>query len=303
MRFNFESIISSSMLIKHAWVFNLIILSSALYIIVNSGIVAFFEHRLEPEISFKEQEISKAGQDRDFEVIPLNVYDVVVERNIFGGSARPPLIEPQKPVEKEFNPDEIPLAQRLRLVLRGTVVSENRELSRAIVYDESNRMEEIYREGSRIRNVELLRILRNQVIIDTGEREERLVMEMTQETGGMLDNQPTFTTPDRSAPILVDKEMLESSLENLSDLMSEASISTYTGDDGTSGLQLSSFSEESIFANLGFQENDILVGVNDDPLRSPDQFFSLYQQLRNESDISLEIIRNGKREKLKYSIE
>jgi general secretion pathway protein C len=303
MRFNFESVISSSLLIKHAWVFNLIFLSLVLYIIVSSGVAAFIEHRLEPAVSVREREVVQTVRDRDFEVIPLNVYDVVIERNIFGGPARPPLVEPQKPVEKEFNPDEIPLAQRLRLVLRGTVVSENRELSRAVIYDEGTRLEEIFMEGSRIRNIELLRILRNQVIIDTGEREERLVMEMTQETGAMLDGQPALPARDRSASISVDKEMLESSLENLSDIMRDASISTYTGDDGTSGLQFSSFSEESIFANLGFQENDILVGVNDDTLSSPDQFFSLYQRLRNESDISLEIIRNGKRETLKYSIE
>ncbi len=303
MQLNLESFFSSRLVMKNLWILNLLFLSCVLYIFIHNGLITWLNYKLEPEISIQRKSNQVSQSARKNTSPPLQDYQIIVKRNIFGGPARPPKNAPKEPEPEEYNVEQIPLAKRLNLTLMGTVVSDNSTLSRAIIFDKQKRDESIYKEGDRIKNVTLVKILRNQVIINTGKQEERLIMEMNQKTGAILKDQPEVTEEAYLEEITIDRQAIESSLNNISEIMNNAKITSYQGEDGTTGFKLDSIQNDSLFSQLGFQQDDVLVGVNNQPLKSTQQVLSLYQKLKSENQIDMKILRNGERENLRFNIQ
>jgi general secretion pathway protein C len=67
-------------------------------------------------------------------------------------------------------------------------------------------------------------------------------------------------------------------------------------------LALSNIKGDSIFAKLGLRDGDVVRGVNDRPIRSPDDILSFYKNLRSESRMSLQINRRGQERTINYRI-
>ena len=58
----------------------------------------------------------------------------------------------------------------------------------------------------------------------------------------------------------------------------------------------------SVFTQIGLQTGDVIKGVNGEKVNSPAKAMELYNSLRNEGKIELEIERNGKVESLNFSV-
>jgi general secretion pathway protein C len=67
-------------------------------------------------------------------------------------------------------------------------------------------------------------------------------------------------------------------------------------------LALSNIKGDSIFARLGLRDGDIVQGVNDRPIRSPDDIVSFYNNLTSASSMSLQINRRGQGRTINYRI-
>ncbi len=92
-----------------------------------------------------------------------------------------------------------------------------------------------------------------------------------------------------------------SSFQDLVDLgQTAASVATQV--DGQDAVQLEWIDERSpIASHLGLQPGDIIVSVNGRPA-SREQARQLYEELKNERDFEVLIIRNGQRMTLHYSV-
>ncbi|MFW5640437.1 MAG: PDZ domain-containing protein, partial [Thermodesulfobacteriota bacterium] len=68
------------------------------------------------------------------------------------------------------------------------------------------------------------------------------------------------------------------------------------------GLTLTRIRRNSIFRRLGLRNGDIITGVDGEPIESVDDALKFYNNLKSASDVSLEIKRRGRGQKMEYSI-
>jgi type II secretory pathway component PulC len=58
----------------------------------------------------------------------------------------------------------------------------------------------------------------------------------------------------------------------------------------------------SAFAQLGFQGGDIIQRINDVELTSPEKMYTIFQNLKDEKHVTVDILRQGKKSTLTYEI-
>ena len=69
------------------------------------------------------------------------------------------------------------------------------------------------------------------------------------------------------------------------------------------GFRILNLAPGSIYDKLGLKRNDVIKGVNGEPVDSPAKAVQLYNDLKTSSSISITIDRNGRPETLNYSIQ
>ena len=116
-------------------------------------------------------------------------YTKIVERNIFGATEK---VE-QAPVE-EVGPVEALEETSLQLSLLGTVAGDTGS-ARAIILDQRQRSQDIYRVGDSVQEAEIRQILRGKVILRHGDKDEILIM-----VEGKDSSQPAAKVNSRRRP-------------------------------------------------------------------------------------------------------
>ena len=68
------------------------------------------------------------------------------------------------------------------------------------------------------------------------------------------------------------------------------------------GFRLYSVTPQGFFDRIGLHTNDLLQRINGVEIRDPGMLLSLFQQLRNERTVRVDIVRNAQRQTLTYEI-
>ncbi len=144
-------------------------------------------------------EIGPAGDDAVEEAIePTDArfsYDIIVTRNIFQANLKAaPLVEEEPDLDLE-NLEET----SLKLVLQGTVAGSDKD-ARAIIIDERQKRQDLYRVGDSVQNAVITQIERGRIVLEHNGQREILVLKERKSGGssprsGALVNQP-FDIPD-----------------------------------------------------------------------------------------------------------
>jgi general secretion pathway protein C len=247
--------------------------------------------------------------------LPLNDYRMISERNLFNVSKEKPPA-PKKEVETE----KIALAKKdLGLRLVGTVVAEDPKLIRAFIENRRQRKQEAYREGDKANEVLIKKILRNKVVITTDKGDKLLTVEIEESTkrpkippyarrfpgSSVASSQiPANTSPrTRHASINLDREEIESSLADTDQLLEEVDIYPYKQDDQPAGFRISKVPPQSVLRKIGLRSRDVIVGVNDQEITSPEQAVEFFQTLAEGGDVTIKIKRRRRSRQIKLSIE
>lgn len=265
--------------------------------------MAIVDNRLAPS-SEKQREAIKLSEKVAARVKPLQDYAIITERNLFGGSSQG-LSEAQA---EKIDIDEMPAAVKsLGLKLVGTVVASESADSSAIIEDLSTRKQEVYREGDEVKNTLIKRILRHNVVINTGGRDEVLSMVPDESTGKSAP--PARPTPGRPTPpsetssIQLDREELESQMADLNELMQQVRIRPFMEGKNPAGFLVSNIKPGSLFSKMGLRNGDVIQGVNGATITTPDQAIELYESLMEGGAIDLDIKRGRRTQKLRYAVE
>ena len=287
---------------RHRWIADIFVLSLMVYFGVGA-FMAVLDSRLAPT-SVKEREAIKFGQQVAAEVKPLQDYAIITERNLFGGSSEG-LSEVQA---EKVDIEGMPVAvQSLGLKLVGTVVANKPEDSSAIIEDLTSRKQEVYREGDEVKNTRIKRILRHNVIINTGTRDEVLTMMEEESTGkSAVPARPTRgrpTPPSETSSIQLDREELESQMADLNELMQQVRIRPFMEGKNPAGFLVSNIKPGSLFSKMGLRNGDVIQGVNGETITTPDQAIELYESLMEGGSIDLDIKRGRRTQKLRYAVE
>jgi general secretion pathway protein C len=71
----------------------------------------------------------------------------------------------------------------------------------------------------------------------------------------------------------------------------------------STGFRLFAIRQNSIFDKIGLKNGDVIQRVNGADLSDPARALALFQQLRNERDIAVEIVRNKETKTLSYQFQ
>lgn len=258
--------------------------------------------RLAPTPAMQEQAV-KLSEKPAAAARPLEDYAIITERNLFGGTSQG-LAEASR---EEIVLDDMPVALKsLGLKLVGTVVANKPEESSAIIEDQSTRKQEVYQEGDRVKQALIKRILRHNVVINTGRRDEVLTMVPEESTGKTRAPERATRTrrrPAAGSTIRLDREELESQMANLNELMQQVRIRPFMEGRRPAGFLVSNIKPGSLFSKMGLRNGDVIQGVNGETITTPDQAIELYESLMEGGEIALEIKRGRRKQNLRYEIK
>jgi general secretion pathway protein C len=248
--------------------------------------------------------------------LAVPVYTKIVERNIFGATEKVEAV----PVE-EVGPIETLEETSLQLSLHGTIVGDPAN-ARAIILDQRKRSQDIYRVGDSVQEAQIRQILRGKVILRHGEKDEILIMVEgknspqpaarvnSRRRPGRQTRRPAQTIPLEESSgeieeitIPIAKDVLQNSLNDLNDLMTQVRVRPYFRRGKPEGLIVSQIKSGSIFAKLGLMNGDIIANVNGKQMSSPEEAFQFYNSLKSGKAVSIEITRRGKKKMFTYDIQ
>ena len=101
---------------------------------------------------------------------------------------------------------------------------------------------------------------------------------------------------------MVDQREIASSTENLSQMLTQARALPYVEAGKTVGFRISEIVPGSIYEKIGLLNGDVVQRVNSQDVDDPGKFFQLYQGLKDEKRISVDLLRNGQRQSLNYDV-
>ena len=248
--------------------------------------------------------------------LAVPVYTKIVERNIFGATEKVEAV----PVE-EVGPIETLEETSLQLSLQGTIAGDSAS-ARAIILDQRKRSQDIYRVGDSVQEAQIRQILRGKVILRHGDKDEILIMVEgkdkpqpaakvnSRRRPGRQTRRPAQTAPlaessgeIEEVTIPITKDVLQNSMNDLNDLMTQVRVRPYFRRGKPEGLIVSQIKSGSVFAKLGLMNGDIIANVNGKQISSPEEAFQFYNSLKSGADVSIEITRRGQKKMFTYDIQ
>lgn len=202
-------------------------------------------------------------------------------------------------------PPPPPLDVARKVSLSGTVRGTQRGMM-AILEDLASKKQSLYRLGEAVPNVgELAAIEKDRVLFREGGREEWLELGAAHTSHGVAPVTslatpiPTPAIPQRR---VLDRREIDAALSDTTRLLTQAQAVPYLTDGKLDGFRLYSVMPLGFFDKIGLQTNDVLQRINGVELRDPGMLLSLFQQLRNERTIRVDLVRNTQRQTLTYDI-
>ncbi len=101
---------------------------------------------------------------------------------------------------------------------------------------------------------------------------------------------------------MVDQREVAASTENLNQLLTQARALPYTEQGKIIGFRISEIVPGSLYEKLGLQNGDVVQKINSQDVDDPAKFFQMYQNLKEERNVSIDLIRNGQRQTQSYEI-
>jgi general secretion pathway protein C len=199
----------------------------------------------------------------------------------------------------------------MKLKLWGTFIGPDGQTLYAVIEDQKTREQLPYRPGDAIQNASVKMVLRQKVVLTVGGRDEVLGME---EPGAVKASAPGPARADAGASgrppavepvqqISVSPEQVEQAMENLGDLLNQATFRPHIEDGKPAGISITGIKPNAIFRKLRLRNGDIITGVNGQPVASVEDAVKVFGTLSTEGPLQVKVKRRGQEETLDYKIE
>ncbi len=100
----------------------------------------------------------------------------------------------------------------------------------------------------------------------------------------------------------VDQREVAAGTDNINQLLTQARALPYMEQGKTVGFRISEIVPGSLYEKIGLQNGDVIQKINAQDVDDPAKFFQMYQGLKEERSITLDLMRNGQRQTLNYEI-
>ncbi len=286
---------------KYLWTLNVLFLLGFSYFVAD--LVSLFIGR-QLELPVRSSSVEWAATT-EAQVKPMaEIYSSIVDRNIFG-------IKPSAAIasSEETAPQPVQLPP-LRVRLVGTIVGDSDE-SMAVIEDMGTKEQRLYHIEDIIgTDAKLIEVTRNEVTFLRGTIRETLTVQDENATG-----QPTM--PQAAMPVpampprpsgsqnswVLDKQEVTAALENLPQLLTKARVVPNLSPDGKNdGFRVVSISPASFYERIGLRNGDVIQRINGVEVKDPQTFMQVFNQLKDESNITMDLMRNNQKETFAYEI-
>lgn len=248
------------------------------------------------------REISQSVSQEKNVTHPLSYYQKVNDRNLFKTGKAPEI----KSESQVVDTGKIGLTD-LNLKLWGTVTGDDVS-AYAVIEDTKARKQNLYRTGDAIQSAVVKLILREEVILNVGGKDEKLEIEkVTASKAGRKSYTPgrvgAAARPTRAQKITLRRSQIEDAMENINDLMGQIKIRPHFENGVPSGLAVSSIKSKSIFRKMGLRNGDVITGVDGQQIETVDDALKLYENMMSTSSVAVQLKRRGKEKNIQYNIK
>lgn len=232
---------------------------------------------------------------------------VVVDRNLFN-SGKQALTDAARGEPPALDVDKLKQTG-LKLKLWGTVAGPDGQ-AYAVIEDQKTREQQLLRPGDPIQNASVKMVLRHRVVLTVDGRDEVLVMEepgATRAAAGAPTAEaapaPRLAAVDSAQQVLVPEEQVAQAIENIGDLLNQATFRPHIEDGRPAGISITGIKPNAIFRKLRLRNGDVITGVNGQTIASVEDAMGVFGTLSTEGPIQVNIKRRGREETLEYKIE
>jgi general secretion pathway protein C len=195
-------------------------------------------------------------------------------------------------------------ASRIKLI--GVVVGTGAGFS-AIIEELASKRQSFFRLHDQIPDIgEISEIRDDGIVIRQGSEQELLEL-----STGQNDKPPAAQValagpagPGATGSIrkVLDRREVELAMNNLPKLLSQARAVPVLANGAMTGFRLDYIAPTSFYEKIGLQYGDILKQVNGVEIKDPGTMLSLFQQLRNEKSVKLDVLRNNQPTTMTFDI-
>ena len=204
------------------------------------------------------------------------------------------------------SPARAPLNLASKLKLLGVVIGDREGVS-AIVEELSSKRQLLFRLHDQIPDAgEISEIRRDGIVVRQGDQQELLELAASQ-----IEKPPatpvtaaSVAVPRPGAPVrtVLDRREVEQAMGDVPKLLSQARAVPYMVNGAMNGFRLDFIAPSSFYEKIGLKYGDVLQQVNGVDIRDPGTMLTLFQQLRNEKTVKLDVLRNNQRTAMTFDI-
>jgi general secretion pathway protein C len=191
-------------------------------------------------------------------------------------------------------------AAKIRLI--GVVFGSERGVF-AIVEELVSKKQALYRLHEQIPDIGVVSdIRRDGMIVRLGTLEELLELAAIEKpVPAAVAGMPAQAA---GAPLhrVVDRREVEQAMSDLPKLLTQARAVPNMVNGSLNGFRIDYIAPASFYEKIGIQSGDVLQRVNGVDIRDPGTMFSLFQQLKNERTVKLDMVRNNQRSTMTYEL-
>lgn len=237
----------------------------------------------------------------------LAAYDRILSRNLFNERG---LIPDVDDVNSGFNGP--PVRTSLPLQLTGVILVSDELKSVASIEDKSRNQVVAVRVNDSIKPEVIVQKIESDKVIfinhQSGRREyvdlPKDVYSLSVKKGG------SSSAPSAGSGIqatsethfVIDRTEVDKSLANLNEILTQARCVPNFENGRPSGYRCFQIVPGSIYDKLGMKDNDVICGINGEPVADPTRAFEMLGKLKTTNNLELCLNRNGRVMNMNYDI-
>jgi general secretion pathway protein C len=199
-----------------------------------------------------------------------------------------------------------PLNLASKLKLLGVVIGDREGVS-AIIEELSSKRQLFFKLHEQIPEVgEISEIRRDGIVVRQGDQQELLELAagQSEKPVSALVAAGSAVAPQPGSPVrtVLDRREVEQAMGDLPKLLSQARAVPYLVNGAMNGFRLDYIAPSSFYEKIGLKYGDVLQQVNGVDIRDPGTMITLFQQLRNEKMVKLDVLRNNQRTAMTFDI-
>lgn len=246
------------------------------------------------------------------------------------------------PMEQQTGPRDssIPVESDAPLKLLGTMSADNPQYSMALIMDEdSNQTHVVTPEDYIGDDILIVEVRRDRVVFDRNGQLEfiRMANSISGNPTPVSVGPAPATSPVRPSASMnkqiakavakkeggedaeedresgieqveegnfqVNRESIQKRLENPEELASQGRVIPNYKDGKRSGLKIVGIGPNSIYRDLGIQSGDVLRGVNGEEINTQQEAMELFEKLKSEDEVEVQVERRGQQKEIRYNVE